>query len=66
MCVQTAKPCVEPQNDVDIEMEISKLKNGKAAGFDQVPGELILTGRKRVHYHEHITKRWEERRDHTT
>jgi hypothetical protein len=47
MCVQTAKPCVEPQNDVDIEMEISKLKNGKAA-FDQVTGELILTGRKRV------------------
>jgi hypothetical protein len=46
MCVQTAKPCVEPQNDVDVEMEISKLKNGTANGLDQVPGELIQQGGK--------------------
>ena len=29
MCVQTAKPDVELPNDVDTEMAISKLKNGK-------------------------------------
>jgi len=32
ICVQTAEPYGEPPNDVDIEMEISKLKNGKATG----------------------------------
>ena len=28
MCVQPAKPYIEPPNDVDIEMAISKLQNG--------------------------------------
>ena len=46
MCEQTAKPCVEPPNNIDVEMTISKLKNGKAPGFDQVPGELIKEGGK--------------------
>jgi hypothetical protein len=27
MCVQTAEPYVEPQNNVDIEMTINNLKN---------------------------------------
>jgi len=31
-CIQTAEPYIEPPNDVDIEMAISKLKNGKATG----------------------------------
>jgi hypothetical protein len=26
----------EPPNDVDIEMAVSKLKNGKATGHDQI------------------------------
>jgi len=34
MCVQTAEPRGEPPNDVDIE--ISNLKNGKAAGHDLI------------------------------
>jgi hypothetical protein len=41
MRLQTAKPCAEPSNDVDIEMAISKSKNGKAPGSDQAPGEFI-------------------------
>jgi len=45
MCIQTAEPYVEPPNDVDIEMAISKLKNGKATGNDQNPAELIKGGR---------------------
>ena len=48
MCIQTAKPCVEPPNDVDTENAISKLKNGKAPGFDQVPGEMIREGGKEL------------------
>jgi len=44
LCVQTAEPCVEPRNDVDVEMAISKLKNGKATGHDQIPVELIKLG----------------------
>jgi len=30
MCIQTAEPYVEAHNDVDIEMTINKLENGKA------------------------------------
>jgi len=41
LCVQTAEPFMEPRNGVDIEMAISKLKNGKATGDDQIPVELI-------------------------
>ena len=41
MCIQTAEPYVEPPNDADIEMEIRKLKNGKATGNDQNPVKLI-------------------------
>jgi hypothetical protein len=37
MCVGTA----EPQNDVDIEMAVSKLKNGKATEHGQIPAKLI-------------------------
>jgi hypothetical protein len=29
MCVQTAELYVEPPNDVDIEMSVSKKRNGK-------------------------------------
>jgi hypothetical protein len=48
MCVQTATSCVEPPNDVGLEMAISKLKNGKAPRFDQVPGEMIKDGGKEL------------------
>jgi len=41
MCVPTAEPYVESTNDVDIEMAITKLKNGKATGHDQMPTTLI-------------------------
>ena len=30
MCVQTAEPYVEPPNDVDIKMAISKMKKWKS------------------------------------
>ena len=36
MCVQTAEPYFEPPNDVGIEMAISKLKNWKETGYDQI------------------------------
>jgi hypothetical protein len=41
MCLQTAEPYVEPPNDVDIEMAVSKLRNGKATLYDQIPAKLI-------------------------
>jgi hypothetical protein len=40
MCVQTAEPYVEPLNEVEVEMIISKLNNGKTTGHDQIPPEL--------------------------
>ena len=46
MCIQTAEPDAEPPNDVDIEMAISKLKNGIATGHYQILGELIKDVRK--------------------
>jgi hypothetical protein len=48
MCIQTAEPYVEPPNDVDIEMPISKLKNGKATGHDQIPAQPIKKGGKEL------------------
>jgi hypothetical protein len=44
MCVQTAEPYVEPSSDVDIEMSISKLKNGKATRYDQILAKIIKEG----------------------
>jgi len=35
---------VEPPNEVDTEMAISKLKNGKASGCDQIPTRMIKKG----------------------
>ena len=40
----TAHKCVHPPNDVDIEMEISKLKNGKATGCDKIVAKFIKEG----------------------
>jgi len=48
MCVQTAEPYVEPPDDVDIEMAISKLRNGKATGHDQISARLIKEGGKEL------------------
>ena len=48
VCVQTAEPNVEPPNDVDIEMAVSKLRNGKATGHDQIPAKLIKEGGKEL------------------
>lgn len=66
MCVQTAKPCVEPPNNVDKEMAIGKLKNGKAPRFDQVPGELIKEGGKELKNvtYERIKKKTERKISH--
>ena len=47
-CVQTAEPYAEPKNDVDIETVLSKLKNGKATGHDQIPAASIKDGRKEL------------------
>jgi hypothetical protein len=46
MCVQTAEPHGEPPNDLDIEMVVSKLKNGEATGHDLILTELIKEGGK--------------------
>jgi len=48
MCVQTAEPRGLPPNDVDTEIAISKLKNGKAAGHDIILAELIKEGGKEL------------------
>jgi len=40
----TAQKYVHPPNDADREMEISKLKNGKATGYDQIPAIMIKKG----------------------
>jgi homospermidine synthase len=40
----TAHKCVHPPNDVEIEMEISKLKNGKATGCDKIVAKFIKEG----------------------
>jgi hypothetical protein len=44
--VQTEEPYVEPANDVDKETAISKSKNGKTPGHDQIPAELVNLGGK--------------------
>jgi len=44
MCIQTAEPFVETSNDADTEMTISKLKNGKGIGHDQILAKLIKEG----------------------
>jgi hypothetical protein len=48
MCVRTAEPHDEPTNDVDTEMVLSKLKNGKATGHDQIPAASIKEGGKEL------------------
>jgi hypothetical protein len=62
MCVQTVESYTEPPGDTDIDMSVSKLKNGKAPGHDQIPAELIKEGGtelKKVIY-ELVLKIWEE------
>ena len=62
MCIPTAEPYVEPPNDADIEMAMSKRKNGKSTEHDQILAELIkegVKGLKKVIY-ELILEIWEE------
>jgi len=37
----TAEPYVELANDIDIEMAVRKLRDGKATGHDEIPATLI-------------------------
>ena len=62
MCVQTAEIYVKPPNDVDIEMVISKLKNGKVTVHNRIAAELIKEGVKELKkvIHELTSKIWEE------
>jgi hypothetical protein len=48
MSIQIAKPYVAPPNDVDMEMAVSKLKNGKATGHDQIPPRMMKEGGKEL------------------
>jgi hypothetical protein len=41
MCVQTGELYTEPPGDIDTDTSVSKLKNGKAPGYDQIPAKLI-------------------------
>ena len=40
----TAQTYVHPPNDADIEMEIKKLKHGKATGCDKIVAKFIKEG----------------------
>jgi hypothetical protein len=44
----TAQKYVHPPNDADIEMEISKLKNGKTTGCDKIVAKFIEEGMRRA------------------
>jgi len=48
MYVKTEEPYVEPPHYVDIDMAISKLKNVKTTGHDQIPVEFITEGVKEL------------------
>jgi len=48
MYVKTAEPYVQPPHYVDTDMAISKLKNGKTTGHDQIPVEFITEGGKEL------------------
>jgi len=48
MCIQPAKPCGEPPNFVDIEIVVSKLKNGKVTGQVQILAKLTAEGGKEL------------------
>ena len=48
MHVKTAEPYVQPPHYVDTDMAISKFKNGKTNGHDQIPVEFITEGGKEL------------------
>jgi hypothetical protein len=62
MYVKTAGSYVEPPHSVDIDMAISKLKNGKTNGHDHIPVEFITEGGKELKkvIYELISKIWVE------
>jgi len=62
MYVKTAELYVKPPHYVDIDMAISKLKNGKTTGHDQIPVECITEGGKELKkvIYEPISKIWVE------
>ena len=67
MCIQTAEMYAGPPNEVDMEMAIRKLKNGKTTGHYQILAELIKDVRKRAqegHLQNHLKNMGG--RDHTT
>jgi hypothetical protein len=62
MYVKTAEPYAEPPHYVDIHMAISKLKNGKTTGHDQIPVEFMTQRGKELKkvIYEFIPKIWVE------
>jgi hypothetical protein len=62
MCVQTADAYAELPNDVNIKMSITKFKNGKENGHDQIPAQLIKEGEEEIRkaIYELILEIWEE------
>ena len=62
MCAQIAEPYVQPPNNVNMEMAICNLKNGKETGHDQIPAESIKQGGKELKkiIYELLPKVWEE------
>ena len=46
LCVHKEEPDVEPPNEDDKGMAISKVKNGKRTGHDQIPAEVVKEGGK--------------------
>jgi hypothetical protein len=60
MCVQMVEHYIEPPGDIDRNMSVSKLKNGKAPRHYQIPAKLIKEGGKELKkvIYELILKIW--------
>ena len=53
MTIMSDEQAVEPPTQEEVKKAISELKNGKAAGKDGIPAELLKAGSERLYYAVH-------------
>ena len=60
--IHTAEPLVPELSAFEVELDIEKLKSHKSTGTDQIPGELIKAGGRKIRYqiHKLIISIWNE------